>query len=149
MNAEATSEAAQGVTGRCLCGAVRFSAAVPKLAFGVCHCGMCRRWASGPFFSLGVDQLEFEGGDNIGVYQSSEWGERGFCRQCGSALFWRMHDGSHTEVAVGALDKSDGLTFAHEVFIDEKPAYYEFANATEQMTGAELFAKYAGNANDD
>lgn len=145
-----TTNAGHQVTGRCLCGAVKFKARAEKREVGACHCEMCRRWTAGPLLTLtGVVELKFEGEDNIGIYRSSDWGERGFCRQCGSALFWRMQDGTHTEISAGALDSSDGLTFATEVFIDQKPAYYEFANATEKMTGAELFAKFTGDANHD
>ena len=32
--------------------------------------------------------------------------------------------------------------YGHQVFIDEKPSMYRFANETEDMTGAEVFAKY-------
>ena len=46
-------------------------------------------------------------------------------------------------VPVGLFDASEGLVFDQQVFIDEKPAYYDFANKTENMTGAELFAKHA------
>jgi hypothetical protein len=35
------------------------------------------------------------------------------------------------------------LVFDHQVFIDEKPSYYCFPNETENLTGAEVFAKYA------
>ncbi len=30
-----------------------------------------------------------------------------------------------------------------QIFIDEKPAYYDFANKTHNMTGAEVFAAFA------
>ena len=33
----------------------------------------------------------------------------------------------------------------HQVFVDERPSYYEFANKTDDMTGAEVFAKYGGS----
>lgn len=46
-------------------------------------------------------------------------------------------------IPVGFFDDSDDLVLDHEVFIDEKPAFYSFAEKTEQMTGAELFAKFA------
>ena len=35
------------------------------------------------------------------------------------------------------------FVFNHQVFIDKKPAYYEFKNNTENMTEAEVFEKYA------
>ena len=34
-----------------------------------------------------------------------------------------------------------------EVFIDEKPGFYAFAQETNQMTGAELFALFEGQDN--
>ncbi len=39
------------------------------------------------------------------------------------------------QVASGGFDK--------QIFIDEKPSFYCFANETNKMTGAEVFAKYA------
>ena len=38
---------------------------------------------------------------------------------------------------------SPGLRFKSQIFIDEKPDWYTFANETENMTGAEVFAMYA------
>ena len=35
------------------------------------------------------------------------------------------------------------FVFDHQVFIDEKPDYYSFANETKDMTGQELFAMFA------
>jgi hypothetical protein len=46
-------------------------------------------------------------------------------------------------MAAGIFGDDQSFVFDHQVFIDEKPAYYDFANKTEDMTGAELFAKFA------
>jgi len=136
--------------GRCLCGAVTFSVDSEKRDVGACHCSMCRRWAGGPFMVVDAgDAVTFEGEDSISVYKSSEWGERGFCSKCGTNLFWRMADRSHYVVSAGALEESDGLVLTHEIFVDEKPSFYDFANDTERMTGAEVFAKFAPGASDD
>ena len=45
-------------------------------------------------------------------------------------------------VSLEALDDRAGFAFTGQVFIDEKPAYYDFANATKTMTGAEVFAAF-------
>ena len=42
-----------------------------------------------------------------------------------------------------ALDDQSGLKLTGQVFIDEKPDWYAFANETRNMTGAELFAMFA------
>jgi hypothetical protein len=37
---------------------------------------------------------------------------------------------------------SQHLVLDHQVFIDEKPAFYAFANPTRNLTGAEAFAQF-------
>ena len=134
------------LNGRCLCGAVHFSFAPAKREVGVCHCSMCRRWAAGPFMVLDHEgAVAFEGGENIGVYKSSEWGERAFCKVCGTSLYWRLSGADHYAVSAGALDDQAGLAFTTEIFIDEKPAYYAFANDTTRMTGAEAMAAFGAD----
>lgn len=44
---------------------------------------------------------------------------------------------------VGLLNTEGDIHFSHQVFIDEKPSYYTFANDTQNMTGAEVFAMFA------
>jgi hypothetical protein len=132
------------VKGSCLCRAVSISTTNMSNLVGACHCNMCRKWGGGAFLAVecGSD-VSFEGEENIGVYQSSEWAERGFCQKCGSHLFYRLKQNNQYFMPVGLFDNSEGLIFEHQVFIDEKPEYYSFANETKNMTGAELFAQFA------
>jgi hypothetical protein len=112
------------------------------MSASICHCEMCRRWTSSVFMGVDCGQsLELEGEPALGVFASSDYGERVFCPVCGSSLFWRMRDGSHTEVAAQAFDDPSGLTLRKEVFIDSKPPAYAFAGETQKLTGAELFAQ--------
>ena len=46
-------------------------------------------------------------------------------------------------VSAEAFDDRDGYRLHQQIFIDEKPAYYDFANKTHNMTGAEVFAAFA------
>ncbi|QPC44802.1 GFA family protein [Kaustia mangrovi] len=135
---------AKSVPGRCLCGAVTFTAMAGDRDVGVCHCSMCRHWTAGVFMALHCEGVTLDKGDELGVYRSSDWGERCFCKACGTPLFWRMHDGSMYAVSVNALDVGEDLKLASEIFIDEKPGYYAFANDTHRMTGAEVIAMVTG-----
>jgi hypothetical protein len=128
--------------GGCLCGAVRFSATPSAHDFEVCHCGMCRRWSGGAFMAVACDDLDIAEGAPLGVYRASSYAERVFCSRCGSSLFWRMQDGGASWVALQAFDAVEDFAFASEIFIDEKPANYAFANETQKLTGAEFFARY-------
>lgn len=131
-------------TGSCLCGAIQVIAKNTDKKIGACHCDMCRKWSGGPF--MGIDcgsDIAFEGEEHISVFDSSEWAERGFCKQCGTHLFYRLKQNNQHFVPVGLFADAQGITFDHQVFIDEKPAYYAFANDTKNMSGEELFAQFA------
>jgi hypothetical protein len=131
------------LTGRCLCGAVSMRVAANDPKVTSCHCDMCRRWSSGPFFELTCENVTFEGEDNITRFRSSEWAERGFCNKCGSNLFYHIIDDEAYQISIGLMDDQTDLRLSLQVYIDSKPAFYSLANKTETMTGAEVFAKYA------
>ena len=136
-------------SGSCLCGAVTFEISSEVTDTGACHCEMCRKWSGGVYLGIEVpaDKMALKGAENVSTYASSEWAERGFCKTCGSSLYYRItapgphHGGYH--VAMGALDDTSGIDLKGEVFIDSKPNGYSFAEETEQMTGAELMALFA------
>ena len=87
-------------------------------------------------------EVLFDGEENVSVFNSSEWAERGFCKQCGSHLFYRLKESNQYIIPVGIFDDNSMFVFDHQVFIEEKPSFYCFANKTKEMTGAELFAQY-------
>ncbi len=133
-------------TGSCLCGAVSITANSPSNKVGACHCGMCRKWGGGPYMEIdcGTD-VSFKGEENITVYNSSDWAERGFCKICGSHLFYRLKESQQHMIAVGLFDNQDNLDFESQVFIDKKPSFYSFSNKTKDMTEAEIFEMYGGS----
>lgn len=131
------------LTGECLCGAVRFEGTATEPKVAACHCSMCRRWSSGPYFEVSCEDAAFEGEDNITKIRSSEWAERAFCKRCGSNLFYRLIDSEEFQVSAGLLDDQSNLQLSLQVFIDEKPTFYTLADKTETMTAAEVYAAYA------
>lgn len=135
------------VTGTCLCGSVRLRATVKDAVYGACHCGICRKWGGGPLLAVECSQAPtIEGAEHIRTYDSSEWAERGFCGNCGTHLFYRLKAEDFYALPLGLLEEGD-WRFEHQVFIDEKPPHYAFANRTHDLTGAEVFAQFgAGDA---
>jgi hypothetical protein len=102
---------------------------------------MCRRWTGGPLLGLAhAGSVSFEGGEHIGVYASSHWAERAFCKVCGTSLYWRLRDTNEYSFCAGTLDDESGLQLETEIFVDEKPTYYAFANRTKKLTGEEAMA---------
>ena len=134
-------------TGHCLCQAVSFSAPTDNNVVS-CHCSMCQRWNGSPQMAVSCGQdVSFEGEENISVYRSSDWAERGFCRLCGSHLFYRYEE-NHYMMLAGLFEDNHDFKFVTQYFIDNKPSFYSFENETTCLTSAEI-AQMKANANAD
>ena len=81
-------------------------------------------------------------GGPIGEYASSQGNVRGFCKTCGSSLYFHTSGGPIHAIPISLFDDQSDLAFRAEIYIDDKPSYYEFANATKKMTGAEFQEKF-------
>jgi hypothetical protein len=103
---------------------------------------MCRRWGGGPLLSTFSGAISFEGAEHITRYRSSEWAERGFCRKCGTHLFYFFLPKSLYFVPVGTFDSADDLQLAREIYIDQKPPGYAFTGDHPRLTEAETLAQY-------
>lgn len=128
---------------RCLCGAVKFSIDVANPGIGACHCSMCRRWGGGPLLVVnGGSSIHIDDAAPVTVHASSDWADRGFCAVCGTHLFYRFKAKAQYFVPVGLFDDQTGWLFDHQIFIDHKPDYYDFANPTHNLTEAEVFVQF-------
>ncbi|MEO0410949.1 MAG: GFA family protein [Pseudomonadota bacterium] len=129
--------------GQCLCGAVKVTATPKEMHVDACHCSMCRNWGGSPALSINcTDSFAIADETQVGVYASSEWAERGFCKICGTHLFYRMKDLSFYSIPAGLFGDVDDLAFTLEIYVDEKPGYYDFANETKKMTGEDVMKMF-------
>lgn len=127
------------IHGNCLCGAVSISLQQHKPSISACHCGICRNWSGGPFLSLESHETPvIEGEEHVRSYASSEWAERSFCDVCGTHLFYKLKAGGFHAISAGLFNDSGSWPFELQVFIDDKPGNYTFANKTREMTGEEV-----------
>lgn len=129
------------LTGRCLCGVVVFAAARDGASADACHCSQCRRWSGHYWASVNVDfdTLKFISGEaSVGWFRSSDLVRRGFCRNCGSALFWHPDrhptHGRRIALAAGALDAPTGLALKEHIFVGDKGDYYRIDDGLPQKT---------------
>lgn len=127
--------------GSCLCGKVSFDAVLPMLSAHVCHCRMCRKSGSGPSISVDCEELKIKGEEHVTWYRSSEEAERGFCKACGSSLFFRLVDGHYMNVSAAALDREDDVSLKMHIYVDCKPPYYDIADRGPRLTEKEFLAK--------
>ena len=136
-------------SGRCMCGAVRFTATGALDAYRACACDMCRRLTGSKFYSVWVrrSSVEIEGADHIRTHQSSDWAERGFCGTCGSVLWYGPTDGRDAMgLSLGLFDDTDAMTFVEHFYADKDICATVARTAETQMTGAETEAHFGHGA---
>ena len=113
-------------TGHCLCGRVSYRAGEPLGEILQCHCENCRR-LSGNFVAATrtrTDQLQIDDPDDGFRWHDLGYAKYGFCRNCGSTLFYQAADRPHiTAVMVGGLDDASGLALESVWFADEAQAH--------------------------
>ncbi len=123
------------IEGACLCGAVRFALTGRARDILGCHCGQCRKqtgfyWAA---TSVADADLRIDRDEGLAWFQSSDTARRGFCKLCGSSLFWKPEDAPRTVVAAGALAPGHGLRMTAHVFLADKGDYYELGDGLPQF----------------
>jgi hypothetical protein len=127
---------AELVTGQCLCGGVRFELTPPLRSVIVCHCGQCRRWHGhfGAYTAVPHDKLRFVEDQGLAWFTSSSFARRGFCRDCGSSLFWERNGHDSISITAGSLDAPTGLQTVLQIFAKDKGDYYELDRTTPVRT---------------
>ena len=125
------------VTGRCLCGRVTLE--IRRLARGVVcsHCSQCRR-QTGHFYAATDardEDLAVGGEEHLAWYAASDEAKRGFCRHCGSALFWKANGSTKTSILAGCLDAPTGLAVEAHIFVADKGDYYALEDGLPRHPG--------------
>lgn len=141
VDGRVAEDSGKPIEGRCLCGAVRIRVRQPRTAIDICHCDMCRRWGGGAYGGVSGDGFEVEGREHIRSYRSSEWAERAFCGVCGSNLWYHFLPGDHHSFLAGLFDLPGEFFIGQQIFVDEKPHWYDYAQPTPMKTGEEIIAE--------
>lgn len=121
-------------SGRCLCGGVAFTIDGAMSELSACHCAQCRR-QSGHFVVAGETvktDITFQSDETLAWYRSSDFAQRGFCKTCGSALFWQKDGSDDLSVNIGSLDQPTGLRLASHIFVAHKGGYYQITDGLPQ-----------------
>ena len=102
------------LTGRCLCGGVRFEVTAPLRGAGYCHCKRCqRRTGTAASYSAAAERgsVHVVAGDELVTtwWPPEGWG-KAFCSRCGSALWSVDPDDEEAKgVRMGAFDGDPGV----------------------------------------
>ena len=110
------------ITGRCMCGGVRFEVSEQLLGAIYCHCKRCQR-RTGSAFSVSALTVPGSFRITVGEQRVRAWRpEQGwvkfFCRDCGSELFTSHPENPElTAVRMGALDGDPGIRPSAHQFV--------------------------------
>ena len=109
-------------TGGCLCGAVRYRLTGPLEDVLHCHCENCRR-TTGNFVAaarVASNTIDVVDDDDDLTWYRLAYARYGFCRRCGSTLFWvGSDDETRTSVMAGGMDSAEGLELGGVWFAGE------------------------------
>lgn len=119
------------ITGSCLCGAVRYSAAGALRPVIACHCTQCRKTSGHHVAATSAPREDVEIAGDVTWFRSSQMARRGFCGTCGSNLFWDG-PGSHLSIFAGTIDDATGVTLIGHIYCADKGDYYEIADGLPQ-----------------
>ncbi len=117
-------------TGGCLCGAVKFEIYSELLPVVNCHCSKCRRFHGhiSAYTATNRDNLTITQSDGLKWYRSTMDETpnvyRGFCRECGSSLFWDPRGRMNISIAAGSIDIPTNLDTTRHVWVSQKADYY-------------------------
>ena len=109
------------ITGRCLCGRVRFQVSEPLLEAEYCHCKRCQRrtgtTASASALTAPGTFRVTEGEELLGAFKPDDGWHDYFCRECGGHLYGQSHEDPRLIcVPMGAIDGDPGV----------RPAFHQF-----------------------
>ncbi len=136
------SERTRGVSGGCLCGAVRFEVDFPTTFFVHCHCTLCQRAHGAAYVSwVGVPAAQFRlvaGEGELSHFRSSDHGTRSFCRICGTTLFCRSDRHPRMwDVVAANLDGTPDRTCSGHVYFSDHAPWVDVGDSLPRFGGAD------------
>ena len=120
------------LTGRCNCGAIRFTLLGQPIEPLACHCTQCRKQSGHYMADAEVPKAEIAIEGEPRWYQATPDARRGFCPTCGSGLFWQRLGSGDMGFSLGALDGPTGLRLEKHIHVASKGDYYTIADGLPQ-----------------
>ena len=119
--------------GGCLCGAVRYALQAEPFEPSYCHCRLCQRAAGAPvlaFATIAPRAAFVITRGEPARYRSSSFGERLFCRDCGTQLAIETDDAPATlDITLASLDDTRALAPQFHIWTESRIGWFDTADA--------------------
>ena len=141
-----------GLTGGCMCGAVRFELKSEPFDPGWCNCRTCQLNSGAPAMAFASVRKEdwspTQGADQLRKIKTSSFGERMFCGRCGTPLHVHVtHQPDRIDFSIVTLDDPGAIAPAYHIFWsskvpwfnpgDDLPKHDRFRPGTQGLEGTE------------
>jgi hypothetical protein len=127
-----------GLSGGCLCGAVRYRLDAEPFDAGYCHCTLCRRSSGAPvmaFATVPRDCWVVTQGEPR-CRRSSVFGARWFCADCGTQLAMQVdHQRDTIDFSIASLDHPERVRPTFHIFDAQRILWFEIADAFPRHEG--------------
>jgi hypothetical protein len=105
--------------GGCMCGNVRYAAAIDSDDAYLCHCRMCQRAGGNVSLAMkNVKKADVRWEREPDYYASSPIARRGFCAACGTSLTFEYHDSDQLDLIVGSFDDPSRFVPRHHFGVE-------------------------------
>ncbi len=126
------------LTGKCLCGVIKYEISGELGPIYNCHCSKCRRWHGAAFRTrASVTSQQFRwlsGEEKLAKFHSSENTTKWFCSVCGSNLISTYeHRPEVIGVPLGGLEQDPGKRPEAHIFVASKSPWYEITDDLPQF----------------
>lgn len=120
--------------GGCHCGEVRYEVNGPLNDTVMCHCELCRKLHGhvSSYARFDRHDMKLTRDEGLRWYRLSDKTDRGFCKECGTALFWRPVRTDNMALMPGTLDETHGMTTVGQIYCADKGDYYQLDPAIPQ-----------------
>ncbi|MCC9624569.1 GFA family protein [Thalassospira sp. MA62] len=91
-----------------------------------CHCNLCRKLHGhvSSYARFDRHDLSLLRDEGLRWYRMSDKTDRGFCKTCGTGLFWRPVRSDQMAVMPGTLDETGNMKTAGQIYCADKGDYY-------------------------
>jgi hypothetical protein len=118
-----------------MCGSVQYTISSDLRDVWNCHCSRCRQFTGHHMAATAApdDAVVFTNDLGLTWYEPADGVYYGFCRMCGSSLFWRTdHTPEQLSICAGALDQPTGLQTTRSWWTAEAADYHRRPDGLEE-----------------
>lgn len=128
----------RSLSGKCMCGAIKYRVDDAFLYALNCHCSNCRRTTGSafkPFAGIERGKLRLVAGAEELMRVGEEDTHDAHCGKCGSLLYSVVREGAYVHIAMGTLADVPSIRPSAHIFVGSKAPWFTITDDLPQYAG--------------